>query len=292
MKYEAISKYSSTFSVRKMCKVLELDSSNYYRWKRAEEKRKQKISDELKLVKQVEKVFNDSDKTYGYRAMQSALKNEGIVISEYKIRRIMRENGFYPETVKKYKPTHNGKMDGKYHENLLQQNFVAEKKNQVWVGDITYIKTKTGWVYLAAVMDLYNREIIGYSIRKKIDTELVKQALSDAIGRNGKAKGLIFHSDRGCQYSSKGYHKMLEEYEIKGSMSRPGCPYDNSCMESFFATLKKERIYRREYNTLEYVQKDMFRYIELFYNRKRLHSALGYMSPVEYRLTYGESNIA
>ncbi len=127
MKYEAISKYSATFSVRKMCKVLELDSSNYYRWKRAEEKRKQKLSDELKLVKQVEKVFYDSDKTYGYRAMQSALKNEGIVISEYKIRRIMRENGFYPETVKKYKPTHNGKTDGKYHKNLLQQNFVAIK---------------------------------------------------------------------------------------------------------------------------------------------------------------------
>ena len=106
----------------------------------------------------------------------------------------------------------------------------------IWVGDITYIKTQIGWVYLAAVIDLYNREVIGYSISKKIDTELVKQALSNAIARQGKEDGLIFHSDRGCQYSRKGYHKMLDEYEITGSMSRPECPYDNYCMESFFAT--------------------------------------------------------
>ena len=174
----------------------------------------------------------------------------------------------------------------------MQQNFKTEKKNQVWVGDITYIKTQIGWVYLAVVMDLYNREVIGYSISKKIDTELVKQALSNAITRQGREEGLIFHSDRGCQYSSKGYHKMLKEHNITGSMSRPGCPYDNSCMESFFATLKKERIYRREYGTMEDVQRDMFRYIELFYNRKRLHSVLGYMSPVSYRLEYDGMNVA
>ncbi len=284
MKYEAINSHSSTFSVRKMCKALELHPSSYYRWKRTEQKRKSKMKEELELVRQVEKVFKDSDKTYGYRAMQRALYSEGVVISEYKVRRIMRENGLYPEIGTKYKPVHNGKIDGKYYKNLLQQNFKTEKKNQVWVGDITYIKTQIGWVYLAAVMDLYNREVIGYSISKKIDTELVKQALSNAIARQGKEQGLIFHSDRGCQYSSKGYHKMLEEHDITGSMSRPGCPYDNSCMESFFATLKKERIYRSEYIAMQDVKKDMFRYIELFYNRKRLHSVLGYMSPVSYRL--------
>lgn len=149
-----------------------------------------------------------------------------------------------------------------------------------------------GWVYLAAVMDLYNREVIGYSISKKIDTELVKQALSNAIARQGKEQGLIFHSDRGCQYSSKGYHKMLDENAIVGSMSRPGCPYDNSCIESFFATLKKERIYRREYNAMQDVKRDLFQYIELFYNRKRMHSVLGYMSPVAYRMKYAGKEVA
>ena len=204
----------------------------------------------------------------------------------------MRENGFYPETRKKYKPYRKGKADGKYYRNLIQQNFRAEKRNQVWVGDITYLKTKLGWVYLAAVIDLYNREVIGYAVSKKIDTELVKQALGNAIARSGVAEGLVFHSDRGSQYASRGYQKMLAEYGIEGSMSKPGCPYDNASMESFFATLKKERIYRREYVTMEEVKADMFRYIELFYNRKRIHSVLGYMSPVEYRLKYDGSKVA
>lgn len=193
--------------------------------------------------------------------MKMALEEKEIELSEYRIRRIMRENGMYPETRTKYKTMHNGKVNGRYYRNLLQQNFRTEKKNQVWVGDITYIKTNMGWVYLATVMDLYNREIIGYSISKKIDTELVKAALGNAI-------------------------------RIKGSMSRPGCPYDNSCMESFFATLKKERIYRREYDTMKDVERDLFCYIELFYNRKRLHSVLGYMSPVAYRLKYDGKEVA
>ena len=127
---------------------------------------------------------------------------------------------------------------------------------------------------------------------KSIDTELVKKALGNAIGRQGVKEDLLFHSDRGSQYASKGYEKMLKENGIKGSMSRPGCPYDNSCMESFFATLKKERVYRRNYDTMEDVRQDMFRYIELFYNRKRLHSVLGYMSLVEYRLKYDVEKVA
>lgn len=151
----------------------------------------------------------ESDKTYGYRAIKKSLEQKGTEISEYKIRKIMRENGLYPETRKKYKPYRKGKADGKYY------------------------RTKLGWVYLAAVIDLYNREIIGYAVSKKIDTELVEQALGNAIGRSKVAEGLVFHSDRGSQYASRGYQKMLAEHGIKGSMSKPGCPYDNASMESF-----------------------------------------------------------
>ena len=247
---------------------------------------------QVEVICQIEKIFKESDRTYGYRAIHAALKKQGIELSEYKVRKIMRENGFYPETRKKYRPSYNGKTDGRYHANYLKQKFKVEKKNQVWVGDITYIKTQIGWVYLAAVIDLYNREVIGYALSKSIDTELVKQALGNAIGRQGVTEGLMFHSDRGSQYASKGYEKMLKENGIKGSMSRPGCPYDNSCIESFFATLKKERVYRKNYDTMEEVRQDMFRYIELFYNRKRLHSVLGYMSPVEYRLKYDVEKVA
>ena len=147
------------------------------------------------------------------------------------------------------------------------------------------MKTEIGWVYLAAVIDLYNREVIGYEVSKSIDTELVCRALSNALLRREKcADPLVFHSDRGCQYSSRRYQSMLSEHNIQGSMSKAGCPYDNSCMESFFASLKKEYFYRREYATIDNVRRDLFYYIEIFYNRKRLHSSLGYMSTVAYRL--------
>ena len=164
MKYEAISHSSSLYSVRKMCRVLGLNPSNYYRWIKNEEMRKIRMEEERTLVRRVEQIFKESDKTYGYRAMKKALEEAGIELSEYRIRRFMRENGMYPETRTKNKLKHNGKVNGCYYRNLLQQNFKTEKKNQVWVGDITYIKTNMGWIYLAAVMDLYNREIIGYSI--------------------------------------------------------------------------------------------------------------------------------
>ena len=158
--------------------------------------------------------------------------------------------------------------------------------NTVWAGDITYIPTNLGWVYLAAVLDMKNKEVLGYEVSRNIDSELCKRALSNALALRGKHEGLIFHSDRGSPYSSRAYKRMLQENGIEGSMSAPGCPYDNSCVESFFATLKKELIFRRKYATIEEVKTDLYRYIELFYNRKRLHSTLGYMSPVAYRLAF------
>lgn len=292
MKYEAIESHSSEFSVRKMCKVLELDVSNYYRWKRNQEKRDGKLLKEKQLIKKIEDIFENSDRTYGYRVIKEELKQIGEEVSEYKVRRIMRENGMYPEIHRKRKPVNYKRGDGKYYDNVVNRKFKTDSKNTVWAGDITYIKTKVGWVYLAVVIDLYNREVIGYAISKQINTELVKRALTNAIGKQGVSQNLIFHSDRGSQYASKEYQKLLRENGITGSMSRGGCPYDNSCVESFFATLKKERIYRRDYVTIEDVKRDMFRYIELFYNRKRLHSILGYMSPVAYRLKYDRENVA
>lgn len=292
MKYEAIEANSSIFDVKKMCRVLGLKSQNYYRWKRQQKKQEEKKKKELEDVQKIERAFEASDRIYGYRMIKKQLENDGYEISEYRVRRIMRENGMYPETQRKYKPTHNGKVNGMYSKDHVKQRFRTKRKNEIWVGDITYIKTSVGWVYLAVVIDLYNREVIGYDISKHIDTELVKRALSNAIARQGTREGLIFHSDRGCQYSSKGYREMLEKNSIISSMSRPGCPYDNSCSESFFATIKKERIYRRKYATMEEVRRDLFQYIEIFYNRKRMHSVLGYMSPVAYRLKYEVQDVA
>lgn len=285
MKYEAIRTYSPEHSVRKMCKVLGLKEASYYQWLWRLEKNDIKREKELILLNKIKEVFVANKEVYGYRKMQKALRKEEVYLSEYRVRKMMRAMGLYPVILKKYKPTHNGKKDGRFYNNIVNQQFIANKLNEVWAGDITYIKTNQGYVYLATVIDLYNKEVIGYSISKNIDSELVSQALRNALVRvNTKENKIIFHSDRGCQYSSKSYQNMLNQYGITGSMSRPACPYDNACSESFFSSAKRECIYRKNYMTIEEVKQDLFEYIELFYNRKRMHSSLGYMSPVEYRL--------
>ena len=275
-----------------MCEVLRVKRSSYYRWLSSQKKRCMREEEEKRDIERIEAVFEESDRIWGYRNITKELQSRGMEISEYRVRRLMKENGFYPELAVKFKPQRNGKKDGRYYENKVNQEFKVKEKNKVWAGDITYNKTKVGWVYLAVVIDLFNREIIGYDLGKKIDSQLVKNALGNAIGRRGIKEGLIFHSDRGCQYASKGYQEMLKEKKMQGSMSRPGCPYDNSCVESFFASLKKEKIYRREYATMEEVKKDVFWYIEMFYNRKRLHSTLKYMTPIEYLRKYDEIGVA
>ena len=241
------------------------------------EKRHGKEKSKETRRKETDKIIRK--KIYGYRKIYKAAIKEGIQISEYKVRKLMKQSGMYPERVEKINPKTNSKeIDNTvYSENIVNRKFDIfdiEDMNKVWAGDITYIKTQTGWTYLSIVMDLFNREIIGYSISKNIDTELVKGALGNAISRVNNTEGIIFHSDRGSQYRSKGYKNMLDENKIISSMSKPVCPYDNSCVESFFATLKKECIYRKSYATIEEIRHDVFEYIELFYNGKRMHSVL------------------
>ncbi len=290
MKYEAIEENRNGFSVRKMCEVLGVKESSFYRWKESKRKRDERRALEMPIIQAIIKIFRDNHEVYGYRKVWKYAKEKGIEISEYKVRKIMKENGLYPQIRTKFKPYPKERMQGNIHPNRIRQNFQTGKPNEVWVGDITYIKSKIGWIYVAAVLDLYNREIVGYAVSREINTDLVKRALGNAIKGRGNLKGLVFHSDRGSQYQSNVYKKMLEDHGIEGSMSRPGCPYDNSCMESFFALLKKEYIYRRSYTSLEEVKADVFRYIELFYNRKRMHSYLNYMSPVEYRMKHQNEN--
>ena len=293
MKYEAIRTYSPEFSVAKMCNALGLTAGSYYNWLRRLEQKELKKVEEIKLLVEVRKVFSENRKIYGYRKMQRALYKEGIEISEYKVRKIMRENGLYPLYTRKYKAPRRSNPNGRFFENEVNQEFNPGARNKVWAGDITYIKTVLGWVYLAAVMDLHNREIIGYAISKSIDTELVKQALSNAlVNTDGGGKDTIFHSDRGIQYSSKSYQKMLVKNGLIGSMSRSGCPYDNACLESFFSIAKRESLLRQEFVSLEEVRREVFEYIELFYNRKRMHESLGYMTPIEYRFARQEKKVA
>lgn len=204
----------------------------------------------------------------------------------------MRENGIYSITRCRYHPYPKEKVEVRYNDNIVAQKFNVQQPNKIWCGDITYIKTQSGWVYLAVVIDLFNREVVGYSLSKKPNTELAKRAMANALMNRRPSDGLMFHSDRGCQYSSKSYLSYLEEHDIESSMSRKGNPYDNACSESFFATLKKEWIYHRKYKDQAYLDDSLFEYIELFYNRKRLHSSLENMTPKEYYHKYKNEKTA
>jgi transposase InsO family protein len=286
MRYEAMDRLKSYHSIRKMAQVLGVKDSAFYQWRRRRDKNAEKQREQEMLVFHVRRVFEASQQTYGYRKMTSALSEEGVVLSEYRVRGIMRANGMYPVTTIKYRPARSGKVTGCYLDNLFNQDFSTTRLNEKWAGDITYIKTKIGWVYLACVIDLHNREIVGYDIARKADTELVCRAFSYALFRRTIAESntLTFHCDRGVQYASKRFQNMLTINGVTGSMSRPGCPYDNAVAENFFSTAKRERIYRKDYTDITEVRRDLFDYIEVFYNRKRIQTCLGNVSPVNYRL--------
>jgi transposase InsO family protein len=214
MKYEAIHKLTSFHSARKMCKVLKVNERGYYQWLKQEKRRNARIKAEIGLVNQVAHVFHESKETYGSRKIHRQLVNLDLPISEWKVRQIMRRNGLYSVVKKNYKAYSYKKLNTRYEEDLLRQNFTVDTPNQVRVSDITYIKTTLGWHYLACVMDLYNREVIGYSTSKNIDTELVKRALSNAIAKYPEVEGTVFHSDRGSPYASAGLKNILEVHGI------------------------------------------------------------------------------
>lgn len=258
MKCEAIHKNRGRHTIWEMCKALGMDKSTYYKWLIRRERQKSRQKEQRKLIIKVSEVFHEHKRVYGYRKMKEALEAEKIELSLYKIRKIMKQNGLYPEIISRFKPYPGGKSDGRYSENILNQNFKSESPGRIWAGDITYIKTSLGWVYLSVVMDLFNREIIGYSVGRDVGTELVKRSMSDALARVESSEGLLFHSDRGVQYSSKSFSRMLRDYGMIASMSRSGCPYDNSCVERFFCSLKRECIYRKRYSTIEEVEQDLF----------------------------------
>ena len=223
MKCEAIFANRTLYSVAKMCRAFHVEQCVYYQWLRQEKKISRKTA-ESTLANQVRTIFIENKEVYGCRKLRVALRCAGIDLSEWKVRRIIRENGLYPVTHRKFKPYKKSKSDGVYSENVIKRNFSPESINSLWAGDITYIQTNLGWVYLAAVLDLKNKEVIGCDISKNIDAELSMRALGNAIALRGRHAGLVFHSDRGSQYSSKKYRFMLEENGITVSMSAPGCP--------------------------------------------------------------------
>jgi transposase InsO family protein len=259
---------------------MEVSVSGYYAWvKRPESERKRQNQ---QLLERIKRIHKQSRQTYGSPRVYVDLKKQGAVCSQNRVARLMQLNQIAARRKRKFVVTTDSKHDLPVAENKLDQDFTATKPNQKWVTDITYIWTKEGWLYLAVVLDLYSRKVVGWAMDENMERGLVMSALGMALLARRPPQGLLHHSDRGSQYASNDYQKLLDDNKITCSMSRKGNCYDNAVMESFFATLKQERVYHQLYQSRQQARQDIFEYIQVWYNRKRTHSTLGYISPEEF----------
>jgi putative transposase len=236
----------------------------------------------MELKKEILRIYHKNRKRYGSPRIYQQLLREGYTIGKKRVERLMQEISIQAVAKKKYKATTGSAHAKPVAENHLNRNFTPDKPNTSWVADITYIWTVEGWLYLATIMDLYSRKIIGWSLRDRLTKELVIAALGMAVKQRNLSPDLLLHSDRGSQYASELYQLLLLKHAIICSMSGKGNCWDNAVMESFYRTLKVELIYQNQYETRREAQRDIFEYIEVFYNRERLHSSLGYYTPEEY----------
>jgi len=282
MKYQFIDGHRSSLRVKKMCEALQVSRSGYYNWRGRPESNRSR--DNRILLSHIRVVHRQSRENYGSPRVTVELKESGLNCGENRVARLMRHNGISAKRRRQFRVTTNSKHNYPVAPNLLNRQFDVSTPNAVWVSDITYIWTTEGWLYLAGVVDLHSRMVVGWSMNHRITEQLTLDALNHAIICRQPSQGLLHHSDRGSQYASDNYQKLLRTNRITCSMSRKGDCWDNAVMESFFATLKTELIYRERFFTREDAKSKIFDYIEMFYNRKRRHSSLGYKSPVEFEM--------
>lgn len=271
-------KQQTEFSIQAMCRVLQVSRSGYYEFLSRPPSCHQIEDDELRP--QIQAAFKTGRKNYGTRRIKRELKKQKIAVSRRRIGRLMQEEQLQVQTKRKFKVTTDSNHDKPIAPNLLEREFTVDTPDTVYVGDITYIPTREGWLFLATVIDLFSRAVVGWAMDSRMQADLVNNAMLMAIWKRKPAKGLIFHSDRGSQYASDSYRKILEIHGVKASMSRKGDCWDNAVAESFFHTLKTELVHHCDFQTREEARAAIFEYIEVFYNRQRLHSANGYEAPL------------
>jgi transposase InsO family protein len=280
MRYRFIEDHRGTWPVRVQCRVLAVAPGGYYAWRgrppAARDHRRAALVVALKAAHQ------ESKARYGSPRLHAELAARGHRCCVNTVAKLMRHHGLAAKTRRKFRATTDSAHDRPVAPNVLGRQFAAAAPNQRWVADLTYLPTREGWLYLAAVEDLYSRRVVGWSMGERLDSRLVVDALDMAVRQRLPGAGLVAHSDRGCQYASDHYRRLLAAHRITCSMSRKGDCWDNAPMESFFATLKKELTHHEDYQTRDDARASVFAYIEGFYNRVRRHSALGYVSPEAY----------
>ena len=279
-RYRFIRHHRGQYAVRRMCRVLDVSRSGYYAWLRRPLSRRAR--EDGVLVGVIADVHKRSHGTYGSPRVQQALAKLNYRCGRHRVARLMRQAGLHGVPRARKRRTTRAVAGRPVAPDRLQRNFTADRPNQKWVADITYIPTREGWLYLAVVMDLFSRRIVGWSMKQRMTDDLVIQALHMAVDGRRLSQDLIHHSDRGGQYTSASTQALLDQHHIQASMGSRGDCYDNAAMESFLASLKRERAHRRTYSARSEARLDLFWYIEAFYNRERLHSTLGYLSPAEY----------
>jgi len=273
----------SDHAILLLCANLDVSPSGYYDWQRRRRTPGPRALQNQTLVRQIAGIHIQSRQTYGSPRIVEALRKQGARHGRNRIARLMREAGLCGRQKGRYRvQTTDSNHDQPIAPNLMAQAPAAAAPNQIWVGDITYVETQEGWLYLAAVLDRYSRKIVGWAMSARIDTDLVLKAFDMALLHRQPTATLLFHSDRGVQYASADYRRALTQAGLLASMSRKGNCYDNATMESFWSTLKLELIYRRKFATRSEARSQIFEYIESFYNRQRAHSALDYRSPVDF----------
>jgi transposase InsO family protein len=270
--------------VKLLCRVLGVTRSGFYAYLRRQEQGPD--PDRQEMIEWVKDIAGSSGHTYGSRRMAKALQALSFPVGRHQARSLMREAGVWVRYRRRYRVTTDSDHRQPVFPNRLERDFRTDAVDQAWAGDITYLWTQEGWVYLAVVIDLYSRKVVGWSMGKRLTSTLVCDALQMALWRRRPPKGqLIHHSDRGVQYASKAFRKLLQRHGISGSMSRKGDCWDNAVVESFFGSLKCERVLWRNYQTRQEARADIVEYITMFYNSHRLHSYLGYQSPDHFEQT-------
>lgn len=263
-----------------MCKVLQVSRSGYYHW--LKEGEPERVKNDNFLQQKIKIIHSENRHNYGTRRIKFALEKEGVNVSRRRIGRLMKQAELVCKAKRKFKMTTDSNHSLPIAENLLNRQFSPTQQDVCYVGDITYIHTNEGWLYLAVVIDLYSRRVVGWSMSEQMKASLVNEALLMAIWQRKPKRGLIWHTDRGSQYASHSHRDLCKLYGIKQSMSRKANCWDNAVAESFFHTLKVELVHEMKFANRDEAKKAIFEYIEVYYNRKRMHSANNYLSPVEY----------